>query len=411
MVVRYGWAYLSGIDNSSFTDWERYDSQSDEILRGNLNLETQFFITAPLFPYLVASFKLIFSDSYVIALESFQITLSSVSVIFLALTANEIFKSKIIGLLTGYALALYPITLYWVHVFGQETIFQATLIIGLYYFTRFMRDRKNKTIFIGSLLLGLALLTKSHIQLAFPFLILSILFTSDKPLLAIQQMAIMVTTIMVITLPYGIYNKIVNDTYVIASTGGGGHFLVGHNDDAFTYIVNPPPRGSAEHQRLANLDYNIFRELKPKLQGLSHSERQSLYFRTGLEWSLSNIEKTIILAAVNFKNFLQPGFHKGHQEPKLWLISFIIALPVFALAYFEILRSVVANWRNHTIIISLLLGMIAFSVIFHSQNRFRVITIEPWYLMYACSGCYFIYLRIKTNFFSRRPNFPRKDLP
>ena len=398
MTVRYAWAYISGVDNFSFNDWGRYDSQSDEILKGNFNLELVFFITAPLYPYTVALFKLLFSDSYVKVLEFFQITLSSVSVIFLALTTNEIFKSKTTSLLTGYAFALYPITLYWVHVFGQETLFQAILIIGLYYFTRFIRDRDNKTIFVASLLLSLALLTKSHIQLVFPFLILSIILTSEKPLRAIQPVVIMLATIIFTTLPYGIYNKVVNDTYVVASSGGGGHFLTGHNDDVFTYIVDPPPRGSAEHQRLANMDFHVFRELGPKLQGLSHAEKQSLYFKTGLEWSLSNIKKSLILAAINLKRFLQPGFHKGNQDPKLWLISFIIALPVFTLAYLEILRSIVRNWRSHTQIISLFLGMVAFSIIFYAQNRFRVITIEPWYLMYACSGAIFLYHKFRSRF-------------
>jgi len=399
ITFRYGWASLSGISNFSGGDWGRYDEQSNGILMGNFNLETGLFITAPLFSYTLALFKLIFSDSYVKALELFQITLSSISVIFLALTTNEIFKSRTTSLLTGYAFALYPITLYWVHVFGQETLFQAILIMGLYYFTRFIRDRENRTILVASILLSLALLTKSHILLIIPFLILSIILTSEKFFQAIRPVVIMLATIILTTLPYGIYNKIVNDTYVVASSGGGGMFLTGHNDDVFAYIVNPPPLGSDEHQRLKRMDFYVFRDLSPKLEGLSHSEKQSLYLKVGLEWTVSNIEKSVILAAVNLKNFLQPGFHKGLHDPKLWLISFVIALPVFMLAYLEILRSVVGKWRAHTQIISLFLGMLAFSIIFYSQNRFRVITIEPWYLMYACSGFVFFYKRLRSRIF------------
>ena len=396
-LVRYGWAYLSGVDNFSLNDWGRYDAQSDEILRSNFNLETALFITAPLFSYTVAIFKLIFGDSYVKFLEFFQIALSSISVVYLTLTANELFRSLRVSFLVGVAFSLYPITLYWVHVFGQETFFQALLIIGLFYLTRYFRDRNTKTIVLASVILTFALLTKSHIQLALPFFALALILTSKKPLDAMKPIAIMIGTVLVLTAPYGLYNKIVNGTYVISSSGGGGHFLTGHNDDVYTYIVAPPPRGSQEHQRLANMDFQVFRDLTPKLEGLSHSEKQSLYFKSGVEWATSNVEKSIILAAVNLRNFLQPGFHKGNQDPKLWLISFILALPIFVLAYIEIIRSVKNNWKGHTLIIALFLAIVAFSVLFYSQNRFRVITIEPWYLMYACSGFVFILQKFKRH--------------
>jgi len=396
VAIRYTWAYLSGVDNFSLHDWTRYDGQSDEILRGNFNLETDLFITAPLFSYTVALLKFVFGDSFESILELCQIVLSSVSVIYLCLTANVLFRSNKVSLLVGVTFSLYPITLYWVHVFGQETFFQAFLIIGLYYFTRYFRDGKSTTILLASIVLSLALLTKSHILLAFPFFALSLIATSPKSFDALRPIGIMIITILIITAPYGIYNKITNGTYVISSSGGGGYFLTGHNEDIYTYIVSPPLIGTEEHKRLASMDFYVFRDLAPKLQGLSHAEKQSLYFKTGLDWAKSNIEKSIVLAGVNLKNFLKPGFHKGHQDPKLWMISFLLALPVFVLAYFEIARSLINDWKSHTQIASLFLAMGLFSILFYSQNRFRVITIEPWYLMYGCNCLIFIFQRLST---------------
>ena len=192
------------------------------------------------------------------------------------------------------------------------------------------------------------------------------------------------------TLPYGLYNQVVNGTYVISSSGGGGHFLTGHNEDIYTYIVNPPPIGSEVHSRLSRMDFAVFRNLEKQLNGLTHREKQKLYFKTGLSWTLENPDKSFHLALVNCFNFLKPGFHKGNQPYKLWIISFLLSLPVFLLAYFEIFRRLREDWRQHIPIVSLFITMFIFSVLFYSQNRFRVITIEPFYLMYACSG--FIYL-------------------
>jgi len=394
-VIRYGWAYLSGVGNFSFPDWPRYNSQSDEILKGNFNLETQLFITAPLFSYVVAFCKLIFGASYAWFLEFLQISLSSLSVIFLALTADELFRSSRVTLLTAISFSIYPITLYWVHVFGQETFFQAFLIIGMSYLVKFLRNRDEITIIKASLFLSLTLLTKSHIQLVFPFLVLSIIVTSPNIKASIRPIGFMLLTVITLTMPYGIYNKLENGTYVISSSGGGGFFLTGHNEDAYAAIVEPPPLGSDEWRRLAAMDFRIYSELEPKLRDKTHAEKQAVYFQAGLEWSQKNLSKSVELAIINFKNYIQPGFHKGHQDPKLWLISFLLAAPVFALAYFEIIRSVRNDWLAHTEVASLFLTMLAFSVIFYSQNRFRVITIEPWYLMYACSGLVFLYERIK----------------
>ena len=71
-----------------------------------------------------------------------------------------------------------------------------------------------------------------------------------------------VAILLLMTFPYGAYNKLVNGSYVIASSGQGGHFLTGHNDDFYTYIANPPPRDSKEYRRLNIMEFKIFDELK-----------------------------------------------------------------------------------------------------------------------------------------------------
>lgn len=389
-IVRFAWAYFSSFDNFSFQDWSRYNRQSDQILDGDFNLEEPLFIVAPLFPYLVAIFKLIFGYKYVGALEIFQITLSSLSVVYLCLTAKFLFKSDRIAILTGIFFSLYPITLYWVHVFGQETIFQALLIIGLYYFVAFLKLHVIRFIIAATIILSLATLTKSHILLLFPFLLLTLMLTSGLRR-SLVPCFILVGGLLVITMPYGIYNKVVNDTYIIASSGSGGFFLTGHNDDVYRYIVDPPLPDSADYQRLKNMDFYVFSDLEGIVSDLSHSQKQSVFMKAGVDWVFENPSKAAILALVNFKNFVQPGFNKAHHPSKRWILALALSLPVFLLAYFEIVRSLQNNWREHLVVVSLFLSMAAFSVIFYSQNRFRVVTIEPWYLMYACSGFIFIY--------------------
>jgi hypothetical protein len=394
LIVRYLWAYLSGVDNFSFPDWNRYDSQSDGILQGNFDLEEPLFITAPFFPYLVAIFKLAFGDAFAQALEGYQICLSAASVVFLALTAREIFDDQRVTILTGLAFSLYPITLYWAHVFGQETTFQALLIISLYFLVRFLKSRKTGFLLTASVLFSLTLLTKSHIQLALPFLVGSIILTAPRFRNGLRDSLLLIGVILAMTAPYGIYNKVVNGAYVISSSGGGGHFLTGHNDDVYAFIVNPPPKGTEEYERLKNMDFRIFSQISPSIEGLNDAEKQKIYLYAALRWMKENPRKSFDLAIKNGLNFLTPGFDRAHHAPNLWLISFLVSFPVFGLAYFEISRRFLSNWREHVVVLSLFLAMLSFSLLFYSQNRFRVITIEPWYLMYACSATIFIYDKI-----------------
>ena len=257
-IFRYLFSLFSGIDNFDGPDNYRYLLQSDSILKGRFNLEEKLFITAPLFPYLLALFKFVFGASYVIALEIFQITLSSISVIMLMQTAYVIFKDQRIRLLVGIAMSIYPITLYYVHQFSQESIFQSLFIISIYYYSVFFTKEQIKDLILFSVFFALALLTKSIILIIFPFLMISLLFKFQISRKKIFQICCSISIIFLMTAPYGIYNKVVNNSFVIASSGQGGHFLTGHNDDFYTYVVNPPPNDSSEYQRLKNMDYKIF---------------------------------------------------------------------------------------------------------------------------------------------------------
>ena len=80
-------------------------------------------------------------------------------------------------------------------------------------------------------LFSLAMLTKSHIILVAPFLLLSIVILYGLHKDTILDLCSVIGVIFVVTLPYGIYNKMVNGAYIISSSGQGLVFLFGHNDD------------------------------------------------------------------------------------------------------------------------------------------------------------------------------------
>ena len=394
-LFRYLFSSFSGIDNFDGPDNYRYMVQSDEILNGNFNLEEKLFITAPLFPYLLAAFKGIFASQYILALEAFQISLSSLSAVYLMLTSKIIFNSKRVGLLSGILFSIYPISLYYSHQFSQESIFQSLFIISIYFFCSFMSDARNRNLVLFSTIFSLALLTKSIILPILPFFIIAIFIKFKLFKKTIFQVFSILAIVFMVTLPYGLYNKAVNNAYVIASSGQGGLFLTGHNDDFYTYVTNPPSKSSLEYRRLKNMDYHIFDELASGIKDQDHKYQQDIYLKAGIAWVLNSPKKALHLTWINIRNFLMPGYNIFHHPFHLWAITFLISLPVFVMAYIEIIRRLFISPHNHMAVASIFLGMLSVAIIFYAQNRFRAITIEPYYLIYCSSFLVFLYDRFK----------------
>ena len=242
----------------------------------------------------------------------------------------------------------------------------------------------------------------------------------------LSEILIIVGIIFITTLPYGLYNKSVNDAYVLSAGGFGGHFASANNEGNYKYTVDPPPLGSLEHSYLQGLNFKVFRRFDtvPYLEGaaldesqlaevkagiridqpISYKEVQSILFNEGFQWITNNPCKFFELTFVNIKNFLIPGVNIHHYPFNIWLFSFIIGLPIFILAYVEIIKRIVLDFKTHFPILAIFLGLLSTVVIFSSQARFRVITIEPFYLMYACSLFMTIitYVRRKTGHLDHR---------
>jgi len=65
------------------------------------------------------------------------------------------------------------------------------------------------------------------------------------------------------------------------------------------------------------------------------------------------------------------------------------------MAYLEIVRMLLAKPYDHLVIVSIFFGMLSVALIFYAQNRYRAVTIEPYYLIYFSSFLVFLYDRFK----------------
>ena len=400
LLARLLWAAFSGLGPEAGADFSRYDTFSDNILAGNLNLETNLFILAPLFPYTFALAKLAFGANWFAGLGFIQILISSASTVYLSKAAILIFRKRSIAIAAGLLYALCLPTIYYTHLPSQESLFQSFFVISFYWLCRYSSSPSAGALAGFSIAFTLALLTKSHVILMIPLVFLFILLKRKATIKALSDAAILFAVIGLLTLPYGLYNLHANGTYVISSSGSGGHFLTGHNEDFYQWLVNTPPKGSAEFDRLAAMNFSAYQE-KGIPAGSSHGQRQLIYLSRGLKWATENPSKSINLIAHNIQHHLRPGYSLRFQTIRNWSVAMLFNAPVYTLAYIEMARGL-RRPGAHIPAYIVFVTMLAFVTIFYAQNRFRLITMEPIYILYSSPGIVAIANWMQGGWFARR---------
>jgi len=364
-------------------DNARYDQQSDGILQGNFDLETRFFITAPFYSFTQAFFKLVFGGYWTLAIGAVQLALCALSGVYLRRLALLLFDQRVAWVATA-VYAVFPLTLLWVGTKAQDMPFQLALIFALHALILAVRKDDLRSTATAAVLFAITFLTKSHILLFAPFIPLYWwMNASTTSYRKAAHLTLFVSISLASTLPFGLYNLQRHGMYVLSSTGHGGHFLTGHNEDVYRFIVDPPQLGSPEHRRIFNMDYAVMHEIADTLLTLDHKGKQDLYLAKGLEWCRANPDKLVELSLYDLYYFLLPGLNPHHYGFLNWLAMFALSFPLYLFAYAGIGLALRENFRPHSWILGLLLAMVAFSVVFYVQNRFRTITLEPYYIIYG----------------------------
>ena len=398
-LTRYLFLIVSGKDNYELEiDSHYYNDQSNEVLKGNFNLLRHLYIIAPFFSYFQALVKFIFASHWMVVLEFLQISIASVSGIYLYKLTNQIFRKNQTAILAAILFCFYPMTFWWVGTFTQDIWFQSFLIIFFYYFIRSLHENSLKLLIISSLIFCLTFLTKSHILLFSIFIPIIILL--KKNIIFIQKLKfifIFTAISLTSTLPYGIYNLVVNDTYVLSSSGLGGTFITGNNNDAYLSHIKRDEITSEQKARFQYNKYLIMEELKPKIKNKTPKEIQQIYLSAGLDWVKKNPKKAIELKLDHATRFFTPGVSKYWHGFDKWLVVLIITAPLYFFAYISIFQGIKNNIRENFWILSLMSSLFIFTTVFYYSGRFRVITLEPYYIIFASNTL----INLKEKFLSK----------
>lgn len=394
MLTRFLFKWISGYDNFElFGDSYRYDILSDRILSGDYDLDYTAYIIAPLLPYYLALMKILFGIHWQFWGMFFQFVVIAASGICLYKLALLLFRSEVVAWLAALFYCFFPITLWYNFTFTQETLFQGFFIISIYYLVKTLDDNQIKYLIISAVFFSLAFLTKSHGLLFAPFIVVLFFLNQQLSFLNKIKYSFFYGAIcLLFTVPNGLYNLKKHGVYTFSSYGSATFFYYGHCE--YTYITHFYPTykditEGADASFIFDKDFN--HPGYGKINALPHKEKAKWYTKMAFDWMRQNPYKCLQIEAFSFYRFFMPGVSMHHYLFYKWLLSFIFSLPIYLLAYFGIWTAVRQSPRQHLWILFLMLMMLGFNLVFSPQSRFRTVTLEPFYTMYAAFAFMFLY--------------------
>jgi hypothetical protein len=359
-----------------------------EAAKGNFNFELERFIASPLFPVIVGLFKFTFNQDWPIYLIIFQLTISALSGVCLYKIGLMLFDKKNTALIASLIFAVFPMTLWFNHTFSQECLFQAFFIFSVYYLIKSVILRQLRYVIASAIFFSCAYLTKSHILLFSLFIPVIYFYYFRFKIDTIIYSAVFASIALLFSLPYGIYQYKINDVYVISSNGGPYQFYLGNTNAGYKTVVDVPQKKSDDYYKIKDIVkyagyFNGSQAKYDSMLALKQKDKQSLFAKEAFRWIKDNPLKFIELKVYNLLFFLLPGISWRHYEFHLWLMSFIISMPIYLAAYITMYKWFKEGKPYLIIIMSIFGSMMLFSVVWYVQNRFRTITIEPFYIMLA----------------------------
>ncbi len=359
----------------------------DLVARNDFNFEFPRFIVSPLFPLLCGIFKMTFFNYWDTALVLFQIFLGALSGLYLYHIAVLIFSSQRIAILGSLIFSLFPLTLWYTNTFSQEMLFQSLFIFSFYYLLRSLKTGSGKDVAWSAVLFSLSYLTKSHILLFSLFIPLIFFHHFRWSRKTFQLSAIFASICLLLSIPYGIYTYIHYKTYAISSNGGGYQFYLGNTEAGYKTIVDVPKQNTPEFEKIKNIDvmcrtYNGA-DRYDSIYQLPQNMKPKFFVAEAFAWIKNNPWRFLKMKVYDAVFFLMPGVSFRHYNTITWLLSFIVSLPVYLLSYAAMISMVRKNFTSTAPAFYLFISMLLFSTIWYVQNRFRTITIEPIYIIYA----------------------------
>jgi hypothetical protein len=407
LVIRF---FFSLDKDTVGSDEQRYIFLSNQILKGNFDLDVGCFICAPFFPYFLAALKYLSGVYWYKNLFIIHILITSLCVFSIHKITEILFENRKIALLASLIYTIYPDTFRSVRCIGQDVFFQCFLIFSICFLLKFTQNRKFYNVIFSAIFFSLCFLTKSIILIWSPFIIFYIFLNGNFSIRTKFCSSVLYALICIVfTIPIGYYNLVKHNQYTLSSNGGYAMLWYGNSDFAYKYIiykhyVKEPPEVALKdtsYQIIVNSLSNINTEIYSKARKTwgTPNEIENRFLQSSIQWIKENPKKFWELRKYYFFRFLIPG----HKPPKssFFLLSFIFlySSTLYFLGLGGLYICLKKNWKKHSWLLTLYLTIFLFSIVFGTQVRFRMIIIDSFLCIYATFFLYYFFPTL--NLFSK----------
>ena len=384
MLTRVIYKCISYANNFElFPDAYRYDKLSNLLLNGIWEMDVNAYIVAPFYPIFLSLFKLIGGASWEVWTITAQFSLVSISAVWIYQITLLITQSRQTSTLSALIYIFYPLTLWYNFTLVQETLFQSLFIGTIYHLYKSYKLNSDRSFSFAIILLGVSLLTKSHIIVAFPFIVFWIYKYKS-----LQHLIWGAFGLLLLCLPTAYLNFKNHKIISLSSSGSATLFLLGHSDKTFNCLIKTAGEIESRHAQGCDPDFVFERDyseepwstinkLEPKAR--FHSRRQA-----ALNWIKDNPGKFIQLKIHGLKRFFIPGLDWKQYKPIIWIFSLILGLAIYIPAIIILLdKKSPLDPAYKSLSWILIITVFLIFMIFFPINRFRIITMEPTLIVLA----------------------------
>ena len=390
LIVRLVWnIFVVGLDTPPRADECRYHALTTSLAAGmgyRVEGEAPTSFYPPLYPAVLSVVYKIAGPGPTAA-RLLQALLGACIVLLISHLGQLLFSRRV-GLAAGLVASIYPMLIYFSSAISTENLFVLILFSLTFTLVKAQRSGSRRSAVLVGLLIGAATLTRAFFLAFLPLIFLwgLLAFPNDRAL-GLRRSALALLCALLAIAPWTYRNYLVQNAFVLVSTGGGSAFWGGNNADVLDdsdprrYGGWVPYRERSDRERLLRFEEGETTEflLEPE-----HDRRSYLLGLAFLREHRGDIPR---LAYRKLRRFwgLRARFTAGNRfVTAANVLSYGVLLPFFLFGLFATLRS--NDRRRELVPVYLLLAWSqVVAMVFYGSLRFRF-SIEPFIILLGVQG-------------------------
>jgi 4-amino-4-deoxy-L-arabinose transferase-like glycosyltransferase len=367
LIIRVVYVLVMTPNTIVFGDGVQYNEVAIDLLNGEgfpRGLTMYKSSRAPGYPVFISFIYLVFGTN-ILWVKLAQSLLNVLTILPIYGLGMMIFDKRV-ALTASFIIAIDSFFIFFTGLILSEILFMVFLSSSLCFLYIGIRDDRYFLLASGSLLMGLAILTRASLLL-FPVFILVwiILEKRDNIKRALYSCVFFVIMVVLVLLPWSIRNYSIYHSFVPVTIGSGLTLYEGNN---------PVADGGPTGHKITHLP-----------SSLTPLEQDRLYRAKALQFISEKPGRFLSLALVKFKRFwnIIPNYEE-YRSVKYILISLLSYVPILVFGIIGIILSLTRDKK----VLFLLLPVIyytALHMIFPGSVRYRV-PIMPFFMIISAYG-------------------------